>query len=298
MLQYGQIEKSHASWSSPVLLIKKKDNTYRFVVDYRQLNNLTERDSYPLPRIDETLNRLSGNSYFTKLDLKTGYHQIPIDPSDRDKTTFVTYGGMFRFTVMPQGLRNAPSSFQRIMYELLVTNRWDFCLVYIDDVLIFSHTFEQHVSHLNEILSVLATANLQLNPQKCSLVRSEIDYLGHTINGQGIRPLQENIDAIVKLPIPTTPKQVHSFVQAANYYRDHIEDFSKLAAPLFPYTKKNAVWKGWTESMNNAYTEIKRRLTSPPVFLNFPDDESPLILSIDASGDGMVECYANLFQVE
>ena len=287
MLEHGQIEKSHASWSSPVLLIKKKDDTYRFVVDYRQLNNLTERDSYPLPRIDETLNRLSGNSYFTKLDLKTGYHQIPIDPSDRDKTTFITYGGMFRFTVMPQGLRNAPASFQRIMYELLVTSRWDFCLVYIDDVLIFSHTFEQHVNHLNEILSVLATANLQLNPRKCSLVRSEIDYLGHTINGQGIRPLQENIDAIMKLPIPTTPKQVHSFVQAANYYRDHIENFSKLAAPLFPYTKKNAVWKGWTEPMNNAYAELKRRLTSPPVFLNFPDDESPLILSIDASGDGM-----------
>ena len=137
MLKHGLIEKSYASWSSPVLLIRKKDGEYRFVIDYRPLNRLTERDSYPLPRIEETLNRLSGNQYFTKFDMKTGYHQIPIHSSDKDKTTFVTSHGMFRFNVMPQGLTNAPSSFQRIMYDLLVSKRWDFCLVYIDDVLIF-----------------------------------------------------------------------------------------------------------------------------------------------------------------
>ena len=124
---------------------KKKDGTYRFVVDYRQLNNITERDCYPLPRIEETLNRLNGNNYFTKLDLKTGYHQIPIHSSDKDKTTFVTYNGIFRFNVMPQGLKNSPSSFQRIMYELFVNTRWDYCLVYIDDILIFSRTFHQHI---------------------------------------------------------------------------------------------------------------------------------------------------------
>jgi hypothetical protein len=287
MLTHGLIEKSFASWSSPVLLIKKKDGTYRFVVDYRQLNKITERDSYPLPRIDDTLNRLNGNMFFTKLDLKTGYHQIQIDPSDRDKTTFVTSSGMYRFKVMPQGLRNAPSNFQRIMYDLLVTHRWHFCLVYIDDILIFSRTFDEHMAHLNEIFSVITRAKLQLNPHKCCLVRSEIDYLGHTINGHGIRPLQNNVDAILKLPIPTTPTQVHSFVQAANYYRDHIENFSTLAAPLFPYTRRNAVWKGWTTSMNDAFEELKRRLTSAPIFLSFPDDTSPLVLAIDASGEGM-----------
>ncbi len=287
MLKSEQIDKSYASWSSPVILIKKKDGSYRFVIDYRQLNNITERDSYPLPRIEETLNRLNGNNYFSKLDLKTGYHQIPIHPSDKQKTTFVTYNGIFHFNVMPQGLKNAPSSFQRIMYELLVNTRWDFCLVYIDDVIIFSKTFNQHVAHLNEIFSILYKANLQLNPQKCSLVKCEINYLGHTINAQGIRPLQDNIDAIIKLPTPTTPKQVHSFVQAANYYRDHIENFSKIAAPLYPYTKKNAVWKGWTQPMEKAYNDLKHRLTTSPVFLNFPDDTSPLVLSTDASGYGM-----------
>ncbi|CAF4537834.1 unnamed protein product, partial [Rotaria sp. Silwood2] len=285
MLKSGQIQTSYSSWSSPVILVKKKkDGTYRFVIDYRQLNNITERDSYPLPRIEETLNRLNGNTYFSKLDLKTGYHQIPIHSSDKQKTTFVTYNGIFHFNVMPQGLKNAPCSFQRIMYELLVNTRWDFCLVYIDDVIIFSQTFDQHVAHLNEIFSVLHNANLHLNPQKCSLFKGEINYLGHTINQQGIRPLHDNVKSIIKLP---TPKQVHSFIQAANYYRDHIDNFSKIAAPLYPYTKKNATWKGWTPQMENAYNELKRRLTTSPVFLNFPDGKSPLVLSTDASGYGM-----------
>jgi hypothetical protein len=173
------------------------------------------------------------------------------------------------------------------MYDLLVNTRWDYTLVYLDDVVIFSSTFDQHVRHLHEILSILESAHLQLNPQKCSFAKSEIDYLGHTINGAGIRPLQSNIDAILQLPKPSNPKQVHSFVQAANYYRDHIENFSKLAAPLFQYTKKNAVWTGWTDAMDKAFIELKRRLTMPPIFLNFPEDDGQLILSIDASGEGM-----------
>jgi predicted aspartyl protease len=287
MLTHGQIEKSYASWSSPVMLVKKKDGSFRFVVDYRHLNSITERDCYPLPRIDDTLNRLNGNNYFTKLDLKTGYHQIRIHPTDKDKTTFVTSHGAFRFHVMPQGLTNSPSNFQRLMYDLLVNNRWEYSLVYLDDVLIFSRTFDEHLSHLEDILSALSSANLQLNTQKCSFVRSEIDYLGHTINGQGIRPLQSNVDAILKLPRPCTPKQVHCFVQAANYYREHIENFSKLAAPLFPYTTKNAVWTGWTDAMDKAFLELRRRLTTAPVFLNFPEDDGQFILSTDASGEGM-----------
>ena len=287
MLTHGQIEKSYASWSSPVMLVKKKDGDFRFVIDYRHLNSITERDCYPLPRIDDTLNRLNGKNYFTKLDLKSGYHQIRIHPSDKDKTTFVTSHGAFRFHVMPQGLKNSPSHFQRLMYDLLVNNRWEYSLVYLDDVLIFSHTFDEHLCHLGDILSTLSSANLQLNPKKCSFVRPEIDYLGHTINGQGIRPLKSNVDAVLQLPRPSTPKQVHSFVQAVNYYREHIENFSKLAAPLFPYMKKNAVWTGWTDAMDKAFLELKRRLTTAPVFLNFPEDDGQFVLSIDASGEGM-----------
>lgn len=287
MLENGQIEKSHASWSSPVLLVKKKDGTYRFVVDYRQLNNITERDSYPLPRISDTLNRLNGHQLFTKMDLRAGYHQIRIHPDDKDRTTFTTYNGLYRFNVMPQGLKNSPSNFQRIMYELLVNTRWEYCLVYIDDILIFSHSFHEHVEHLNSILSVLLQAKLQVNPNKCSFAQSSIDYLGHTVTGQGIAPLQENIKAITSIPTPTTPKQVHSFVQAANYYRDFIENFSKIAAPLFVYTQKNATWKGWTKEMDMAFNQLKLILTTPPVFLNFPDDTSPLVLATDASGEGM-----------
>lgn len=287
MLEHGQIEKSYSSWSSPVILVKKKDNSYRFVVDYRSLNNITDRDCYPLPRINDTLNRLNGNSFFSTLDLKTGYHQVRIHPDDRDKTTFTTSHGTFKFNVMPQGLKNSPSNFQRLMYDLLVNTRWDYTLVYIDDVIVFSPTFELHIRHLQEIFSILESAHLQLNPKKCSLAKAEINYLGHTINSGGIRPLQENIDAILQLPRPSTPKQVHSFIQAVNYYREHIENFSKLAAPLYEYTKKNAIWKGWTDAMDKSFIELRRRLTAPPIFLNFPEDEGQFILSTDASGDGM-----------
>lgn len=287
MLTHGQIEKSFASWSSPVMLVKKKRGDFRFVVDYRHLNNITERDCYPLPRIDETLNRLNGNNFFTKLDLKSGYHQIRIHPTDKDKTTFVTFHGTFRFNVMPQGLKNSSSHSQRLMYELLVNNRWEYTLVYIDDILIFPRTFQEHIQHLDDIPSTLSSPNLQLNPIKCSFVRSTLDYLGHTINGQGIRPLQSNVKAIMDLPRPSTPKQVHSFLQAINYYREHIENFSKLAAPLFPYTKKNAKWIGWTDTMEKAFIELKHRLVTTPVFLNFPDDEGQLVISIDASGEGL-----------
>ncbi|CAF0806661.1 unnamed protein product [Didymodactylos carnosus] len=169
---------------------------------------------------------------------------------------------------MPQGLKNSPSDFQRIMYDLLINTRWDYCLVYIDDVIIFSQTPEQHLNHLEEILSVLQQANLQLNPDKC------------------LKPLQDNIEAIMKLPKPTSSKQIHSFIQAANYYRDHIKDFSKIAAPLYPCTKKNAKFQ-WTTTVEKAYNEIKHRLTTSPLLLSFPDDTSPLILCTDASGEGI-----------
>jgi hypothetical protein len=240
-------------------LIKKKDGGYRFAIDYRPLNNITERVSYPLPHIEETLNRLNGNNFPTKLHLKAGYHQMPIHPLDKEKTTFLTSNGTVHFNFMHQGLKNSPANFQRIMYDLVIHNRWDYCFVYINDILIFTRTFDEHMNHLNTIISVLYSANLQLHPSKCSFVQPEIDYLGHTINGQDIRPLKDNVDAILKIPIVS--KQVHSFVQAAAFYRDHVPDFSKLAVPLFPYTQKNIVWKEWTESMDQGFHEIKRRLT-------------------------------------
>jgi hypothetical protein len=158
----NQIRPSSSPWSSPVLLIKKKTGDYRFVVDHRKLNAVTVKDSFPIPTIESTLQQLAGNSYFSKLDLRSGYFQIPINEIDKSKTAFITTTGLWEFNVLPMGLTNAPPSFQRIMYNLVVNGHEDYCLVYLDDIIIFSKTFHEHLSHLNEILNILDQKNFQL----------------------------------------------------------------------------------------------------------------------------------------
>ncbi|CAF3099719.1 unnamed protein product [Rotaria sp. Silwood2] len=181
----NQVRPSTSPWSSPLLLVKKKDGDYRFVVDYRKLNSVTIKDSFPIPTIEATLKQLSGHSYFTKLDLKSGYFQIPIQEEDKQKTAFITTTGLWEFNVLQQGLKNAPPSFQRIMYNLLVNKREHYCLVYLDDIIIFSKSFNEHIHHLDDILSSLYKHNFQLNPPKCFFVKQQIDYLGHTIDTHG-----------------------------------------------------------------------------------------------------------------
>ncbi|CAF4364857.1 unnamed protein product, partial [Didymodactylos carnosus] len=209
------IRRSTSPWASPVVLIKKKDESTRFCVDYRKLNNITKKDSYPLPHMGETINRLGGHQYFTKLDLKSGYFQIPIQEDDKEKTAFILQDGHWEFNVLPQGLKNAPPTFQRIMNELLAYQRWDHCLVYLDDIIIFSKSFQQHVQHLDEILTVLNNANFQLNPSKCSLIHPQMDYLGHTVNSEGITPLMDKVKALIDLPTPKSIKDVDAFLGAA-----------------------------------------------------------------------------------
>ncbi|CAF4071366.1 unnamed protein product, partial [Rotaria sp. Silwood2] len=210
----NQIRLSSSPWSSPVLLIKKKDDDYRFVVDYRKLNGITTKDSYPIPTIESTLQQLAGNCCFSKLDLRSGYFQVPISEIDKPKTAFITTTGLWEFNVLPMGLTNAPPSFQRIMYNLVVNGREHCCLVYLDDIIIFSKTFKDHMKHLDEILSILDKHRFQLNPSKCSIMRTKIDYLGHSINEYGIAPLYDNIKAIRELPIPDHPtlKQANEFI--------------------------------------------------------------------------------------
>lgn len=228
MAENGLIRPSQSAWSSPVVLVKKKDGKYRFCVDYRRLNAVTMKDSYPLPHIEDTIKQLGGSSYFSKLDLKSGYFQLPIDENDKSKTAFITSRGLWEFNVLPQGLKNSPPSFQRVLNNLLANGRWQFCLIYLDDIIIYSKSFNEHCEHLNNVLEVLDRANFQLNPPKCSFAQSEIDYLGHSINIDGYKPLNTNIDAITMTPNPRTSKQVHSFLQMANFYRKFIHNFTEL----------------------------------------------------------------------
>ncbi|CAF4540750.1 unnamed protein product, partial [Didymodactylos carnosus] len=287
-----QIRPSTSPWSSPVLLVKKKDGDYRFVVDYRKLNNVTVKDSFPIPTIESTLKQLSGHSYFTKLDLKSGYFQIPIREDDKQKTAFITTTGLWEFNVLPQGLKNAPPSFQRIMYNMVVNNREHYCLVYLDDIIIFSKSFDEHIKHLGEILSTLHKHNFQLNPAKCSLCKQRIDYLGHTIDIQGMQPLHDNIKAIQELPLPHDPtlKQANEFIGGIGWYRKFIKDFAKIAAPIHAVTNLNKNNKHkfyWGEAQRNAANKLKQIISGPDLVLQFPDPTSSYVLSTDASNGGL-----------
>ena len=287
-----QIRPSSSPWSSPVVLIKKSDGGHRFVVDYRRLNAITAKDSYPLPTIESTLQQLAGNRWFSKLDLRSGYFQIPIDEADKPKTAFITTTGLWEFNVLPMGLCNAPPVFQRIMYELLVKGREDHCLVYIDDIIIFSKTIEEHRKHLDEILGILHRNQFQLSPKKCSIMKDRIDYLGHTVDGRGVKPLHENIKAIRDLPLPNYPslKQANEFTGGLGFYRKFIRNFSKIAAPLHRVTnltKNNRKKFEWGEEQRRAVEQLKSVLTGPELVLEFPDPHLPFLLSTDASNVGL-----------
>ncbi|CAF1570065.1 unnamed protein product [Adineta ricciae] len=287
MLDNRIIRPSSSPWSSPVVIIPKKDGSPRFCVDYRRLNLITERDVYPLPRIDDIIDRLAGSQYFSTLDLKAGYWQIPIAEEDKKKTAFVTTDGLFEFNVLPFGLSNAPASFQRIMNSILGTLRWDITLVYLDDIIIYSKSFEKHVAHLDLVLTALAKANVKLNPDKCSLVRKQLDYLGFRITQDGIKPTSTNVKKTMDFPVPTSAKAAYSFIQMAQFYRRFIKNFATVAAPFNAFKEKNARFV-WTADCQKSFDTLKKTLAQYPL-LWFYDGTSKLKLKIntDASNKGI-----------
>ncbi|CAF1426814.1 unnamed protein product [Rotaria sp. Silwood1] len=285
MLKHKQIRESHSQYSAPVLLIKKRDGSYRFIVDYRKLNSITIQDNYPLPNLEQAIQMVGGHQYYTKLDLRSGYFQIPIREEDKHKTAFITVHGLYEFNVLAQGLKNSSPSFQRIMSNLLLPCK-KFCLVYLDDILIYSDSFIQHIDHLNQVLAVLNKHKFQLNPQKCEFVKTNIDYLGHTISIQGIKPLQERIEKILAIPQPTTLHQANAFIGAIGWYRKFIKDYAKLAAPILAVTnltKQNKYKFKWDIPQKKAFTQLKTAITSEPLFLTYPDPNTPLMLATDVS---------------
>jgi hypothetical protein len=232
------IRPSASPWSSPVILKKKPDGTYRFLVDFRRLNSITKKDAYPQPSAEELIYRLSGHSYFTKLDLKSGYFQIPIAEGDKEKTAFVTPDGHYEFNVLAQGLTNAPASFQRVMNNLIATGRWDYVVVYLDDILVFSHSLDEHKRHVHEILSILDAAHFKVSPPKCTLAVQKIEFLGHIVTADTVEPSPEKIQAILDIPSPRTLSQANRFLGKIGYYRKFIHDFARIAAPLHKVSNK------------------------------------------------------------
>ena len=204
LLSLGVIEPSSNSWASPVVLVTKKDGSLRLCVDYRKVNDLLIKDSYPLPRIDDSLDALSGAKWFSTLDLASGYWQVPMDPKDIDKTAFTTPYGLFHFKVMPFGLANAPATFERMMERVLAGLHWEVCLIYLDDVIVFSRTFKEHIVRLHQVFSRIKGANLKLSPTKCKLFCHEVGYLGHIVSKDGVATDPKKIEAISSWPVPRT----------------------------------------------------------------------------------------------
>ena len=237
LLSLGVIEPSSSSWASPVVLVTKKDGSLGLCVDYRKVNDFIIKDSYALPRIDDSLDALRGAKWFSTLDLASGYWQVPMDPKDIDKTAFATPYGLFHFKVMPFGLANAPTTFERMMERVLAGLHWKVCLIYLDDVIVFSRTFEEHIVRLHQVFSRIKGANLKLSPTKCKLFCHEVEYLGHIVSKDGVATDPKKITAIYSWPVPRSTKEVKSFVGLCSYYRRFVKGFADIARPLHRATE-------------------------------------------------------------
>jgi len=281
MLQQGLIERAKGPWASPVVLARKKNGKLRFCVDYRALNKVTKKDEYPLPRIEEMLDSLGGSTYFTSLDLASGYWQVEMKPEDREKTAFITQFGTFQFKVMPFGLCNAPATFQRLMDEVLQGILWDYVVVYLDDLNIYSRNFDEHLLHLRAVFDRLRRAGLKLNPDKCRFVTPELVFLGHVIDQQGVRTDPEKIEKVKNFPIPKNLTQLRSFLGLASYYRKFIKNFSKIAGPLNKLMKKGMAFQ-WAPQQQQAFIHLKECLVTSPILV-YPDWTKEFILFTDAS---------------
>ena len=285
LLQQGKVKESSSPWSSPVVLVTKRDGSQRLCVDYRQLNAATVKDAFPLPRVDDSLAALSGSRWFSTLDLASGYWQVAMGGNTQEKAAFVTPSGLYEWNVMPFGLCNAPSTFARLMELVLKGFHWKICLIYLDDVIVMGHTFEEELERLEQVFERLAWTGLKLKPEKCFLFQKRVSYLGHVVTKEGISADPGKVEQVRTWPIPENRTEVKSFLGLASYYRRFVPDFSTVAQPLYKLTeaKKEFVWTGECQV---AFDSLKGSLTSARV-LAYPTREGKFVLDTDASDHGI-----------
>ncbi|KAL8586473.1 hypothetical protein ACOMHN_050068 [Nucella lapillus] len=295
LLGRGIITESHSPYAAPVVIVRKKDGSIRLCVDYRRLNTKTIGDAFPLPRINESFDALVGSQYFSTLDLASGYHQIAMHPDDQHKTAFTTPIGLFEYTRMPMGLSTAPATFQRLMQTTMSDFLFQFLLVYLDDLLVYSKTFEEHLAHLDRLLAKIIDSGLKLRVEKCQFLRRQVTYLGHTISAEGVSCEDSKVDVVREWPVPKTTTEVRSLLGFASYYRRFIRNFARMAGPLHDlvtdasahHKKRTAdVTRLWDQRHHESFDALKDALTTAPV-LGFADFTEPFVLETDASHNGL-----------
>ena len=285
LLHQGRVTESSSPWSSPVVLVTKKDGSQRLCVDYRQLNVATVKDAFPLPRVDDSLSALSGSRWFSTLDLASGYWQVAMDASTKEKAAFVASSSMYEWNVMPFGLFNAPSTFARLMELVLKGLHWKICLIYLDDVIVMVPTFEEELERLKQVFERLAHAGLKLKPKKCFLFRKRVSYLGHVVTEESITADPGKVEQIRTWPVPESSMEVKSFLGLASYYCRFIPAFSTVAQPLYKLTEAKTEFV-WTGQCQQAFDGLKRLLTSARV-LAYLTREGKFVLHTDASDHGI-----------
>lgn len=285
LLDNNIIRESNSPYASPILLVKKKNGEYRMCVDYRKLNAITVRDKYPMPLIEEQIDKLEANEYFTGLDLASGYYQVPVTTDSIEKTAFVTPEDHYEFLRMSFGLTNAPAVFQRLMDKVLGPLKNSIAFPYLDDVIIPSQTIEEGITRLRQVLSTFRTHNLTLKLEKRTFFARSLEYLGREVSAQGVRPGQSKIEALVRMERPRSVKQIQQVLGLASYFRRFVENFATIVEPLTRLTRKNVPWV-WEDAQEQTFNNIKEKLTTRPVLMIF-DPERRTEVHTDASAVGV-----------
>ena len=285
LLCKGFIRPSISQWGAPVLFVKKKDGNLRLCINYMQLNRVTIRNQYPLPRIDELFDQLQGSRVYSKIDLRSGYHQLRVRENDVSKTAFRKRYGHYEFLVIPFGLTNAPAAFMDLMNMVFSPYLDKFVIVFIDDILVYSGNLEEHAEHLRIVLQILRERQLYAKFSKCQFWLDKVAFLGHVILAEGISVDPQKIEAIVNWKPPTNVSKVRSFLGLAGYYRKFVEGFWKIAIPLTNLLNKDQKFE-WSDTCQHSFEELRQRLTVTPV-LALPSRKDGYVVYSDASRQGL-----------
>lgn len=286
MLKDDVIEKSKSGWSNPIVMIKKADMTYRFCLDFRKLNAVTKKDAYPLPLMDSILNKLRNGRYISKIDLHKGFLQIPLHPDSRELTAFTVPGrGLFQFKRMPFGLTNSPATFQRLLDSLIGPEMEPYCFAYLDDIIIVTSTFEEHLDWLHRVLDKIKNAGLKINNAKCEFCTSQVRYLGFIVDEKGLSVDPDKLSPVVNYPVPRNIKELQRFLGMASWYRRFIAGYATIASPLNKLLSKKHSWK-WEEDQQLAFEKLRVMLTEAPI-LSRPNFDETFVLQTDASNVGI-----------